>query len=147
MRFASADDVWLMGQNYWFDGGYSIGTPVLGMCLTISTIGNVTADYELRTPVVYDDRIQGNGAAQVIIADNVILTGNLTVHGSSIYKPCWVAGKVDRTTLNSLATNGRYGFTDTRVSGYSAGVQYILVGSNPARDAHYILNVSNQASL
>ena len=93
-----------------------------GMCLNIYTTGNVTANYELRTPPVYADKIQGNGAAQIMIDHNVIITGNLTANGSSNYKPVWVAGKVDGTTLNSLATNGRYGFTVTRVSGYSAGV-------------------------
>lgn len=147
MRFARSDDVWLMGQHYWFYGGYSSGTPVLGMCLNISTIGTVTANYELRTPLVYADKLQGNGASQVIIDGNVIITGNLTVNGSSNYKPFWEAGKVDGTTLNSLATNGRSGFTVTRVSGYSAGVYYIKFGSNPYNDAHYVINVSNQASV
>ena len=28
MRFGAADDMWPMGQNAWFTGGYSIGTPV-----------------------------------------------------------------------------------------------------------------------
>ena len=57
MRFARSDDVWLMGQHYWFYGGYSSGTPVLGMCLNISTIGTVTANYELRTPLVDADKL------------------------------------------------------------------------------------------
>ena len=73
-------------------------------------------------PLVHDDKIQGNGAAQVIIDDDVIIYGNLLVNGSSNYKPSWVAGKIDGTTLNILATSGRYGFTVTRVTGYSAGV-------------------------
>ena len=76
-------------------------------------------------------KIQGNGAAQVIIDDNVIMTGNLVVNGSSKYKPFWVAGKVDGTTSNTLSTNSRYGFTGSRHSGYAAGVYYIIVGSNP----------------
>ena len=43
MRVTVADDVWLMGQNYWSNGGYSIGTPGLSMCLNISVIGSVKA--------------------------------------------------------------------------------------------------------
>ena len=43
MRVTVADNVWLMGQNYWSNGGYSIGTPGLSMCLNISVIGSVKA--------------------------------------------------------------------------------------------------------
>ena len=83
----------------------------------------------------------------ITVADNVISTGNLVVNGSSKYKPFWVAGKVDGTNLNTLSTNGRYGFTVTRDSGYATGVYHINVGSKPCKDAHYIINVHNHSSL
>ena len=42
VRFAAASDMWLRGQNSWFNTCYSIGTPGKGMCLNIATDGNVT---------------------------------------------------------------------------------------------------------
>ena len=41
MRFALADDMWHMGQKYWGHGGFSIGTPVRGMCFNIGVNGSV----------------------------------------------------------------------------------------------------------
>ena len=76
VRSSNADDMWLMGQTSWFNGGYSIGTPGLGMCLNIPAFGSVKAPYKIITPLIYTDRILGNGAAQITIDDNVILTGN-----------------------------------------------------------------------
>ena len=35
MRFTAAGDMWLMGQNSWFNSGYSIGMLVKGMCLNV----------------------------------------------------------------------------------------------------------------
>ena len=93
------------------------------------------------------DRIKASTLEYITIDDHVTITGNLIVNGSSTYKPCWVAGKVDGSSLNTLSTNRRYGFTVSKVSGYAAGVYYINCGSNPCNDAHYIINVSNQASL
>ena len=40
-RNTNAGDVWACGVNSWFLGGYSIGTPILGNCLTINSDGNV----------------------------------------------------------------------------------------------------------
>ena len=95
MRFCIADDMWLMGQNSWFNGGYSIETPVLGMCFNISVTGVVTAHYKLLTPISQVDTIRGNGATQVTIDDDVIITGNLVLTGGLNYKPFWLAGKVN----------------------------------------------------
>ena len=49
IRSSTADEMWLMGNNYLLNGGYSIGTPVLGMCLNISGIGSVKAPYKILT--------------------------------------------------------------------------------------------------
>jgi hypothetical protein len=35
-----AGDMWLMGHNSWYNSGYSIGTPVIGVCLNIADNGN-----------------------------------------------------------------------------------------------------------
>ena len=110
MRFGSADDMWLMGVNCCSCAGYSIGTPGLGMCSDIFTIGNVTARYELRTPLVHTDKIQGNGAAQVTIDDNVIIPCNLITTGiitASNSNPYWVAMKISASG-GVLTNTGRY---------------------------------------
>ena len=59
--------------------------------------------------------MRGNGATQITLDD----------------KPFWVAGKVDGQNLSTISTNGRYGFTVARASGYAVGVYYISFGSNP----------------
>ena len=147
MRITTPGDMWVCGVNCWGRAGYTHGTPVLNSCLNISDAGAITADYKLMTPLLYDNTMTGNGDTQVTLEDNVISTGNLVVHGSSNNKPFWVAGKVDGTSVTTLSTNGRYGSTVSRASGYAAGVYYINVGSNPYNDAHYMISVSNQASL
>ena len=76
LRATVAGDMWVGGLNCWGLAGYSIGTTVLGNGLTISSIGPVKAPYKIITPLIYTDRILGNGAAQLTIDDNVILTGN-----------------------------------------------------------------------
>ena len=68
--------MWVGGLNCWGLAGYSIGTTVLGNGLNISSIGPVKAPYKIITPLIYTDKILGNGAAQVTIDDHVILTGN-----------------------------------------------------------------------
>ena len=86
MRFGLADDMWLMGQNYWFNGGYSIGTPVLGMCFNIGITGIIRAAYKMKSPELMNDIIRGNGANQITIDDNVIITGTTIIHGNSIMR-------------------------------------------------------------
>ena len=140
--------MWACGANVCTRVGFTIGTPILNSCLNIYDAGTITADYRIMTPLLYYNTMIGNGDTQITIADHVVITGNLVVNGSSKYKPCWVAGKVDGTNLTTLSANGKYVFSVTRPSEYAAaGVYYIHVGSNPYKDAHYIINVSNQASL
>ena len=71
------------------------GTPVLNNCLTINNMGNVNIPYDTKPPEVIVDRIKASTLEYITIDDNVTSTGNLVVNGSSNYKPCWVAGKVD----------------------------------------------------
>ena len=144
LRTTVAGDVWVCGINCWGCGGYTFGTPVLNSCLTINGMGNVNIPYDIKTPEIMVDRIKASTLEYMTIDDNVISAGNLVVNGSSNYEPCWVAGKVDGTNLNTLPTKGISGFTVSRASGYAAGVYYINFGRNPYDDA---INVSNQESL
>ena len=123
--------MWVCGIKCWGDTGYTFGTPVLNNCLHIHNMGNVNIPYAIQTPEIMVDRIKASTLEYITIADNVEINGNLVVHGSSNYKHCWVAGKLDATKLNTLPTNGRYGFTVTRHSGYAAGVYDIPVFGNP----------------
>ena len=74
--------------------GYSIGTPVLTSCLKINDSGNVSADYNLKAPVIQTDIIRATVADHTTVDDNVILTGNLVLNGRFNYNPSWVAGKL-----------------------------------------------------
>ena len=141
MRFGIADDMWLMGQNSWFNGGYSIGTPVLGMCFNIGVTGVVTAPYKLLTPIMQVDTIRGNGATQVTIDDDVIITGNLVLTGGLNYKPFWLAGKVNGNGVIQ-SSKWRYTYTCTR---NSLGLFTIIPSvSSPFTDTYYIVNNSCQ---
>ena len=73
MRFTTAGDSWLMGQNSSFSSGYSIGTPVKGMCLNIVTDGNITIHYVLETPGIMSDIIRALTAEQITIDDIVTI--------------------------------------------------------------------------
>ena len=142
MRFAIADDMWHMGQKYWCYGGYSIGTPVLGMCLNISTIGNVSARYELRIPLVHVDNIQGNGDTQVTIDDNVIITGNLTTTGTitaSNSNPFYLAGRV-ASNGSSLGSKGKICFSASRSS---VGV-YVVTPNTAVGNTYYSVSLTCQ---
>ena len=90
-----ASDVWVCGVHRWGNTGYTFGTPVLNNCLTINNMGNVNIPYDTKPPEVIVDRIKASTLEYITIDDNVTSTGNLVVNGSSNYKPCWVAGKVD----------------------------------------------------
>ena len=84
IRFVVADDMWLMGGNSWFNNGYSIGTPVLGMCFNLGVTGSTTAPYKIQTPGINVDIIRGHVADQITIDDDVIITGNTTITSNSI---------------------------------------------------------------
>ena len=77
----------------------------------------------------------------ITLEDDVLITGNLVVNGSSNYKPYWIAGKVN-TNGSILATKGRYAFTCSR-----AGVGLYTItpnGSTPFSDTNSIVNLSCQ---
>ena len=93
-RSTVAGDMWVSGVNIWNRVGSNIGTPVLNSCLNISDSGAATADVKLRTPLIQTDIIRGNGADQVTIDADVIITGNLVLNRSFEYKPLWLAGTV-----------------------------------------------------
>ena len=67
MRFSLADGMWLMGPNSWFNGGYSIGTPVLGMCFNIGSTGAVRIPYTLKT---IENMINILKAETIIVVEN-----------------------------------------------------------------------------
>ena len=71
MISSTAHDMWLMGQTYWLNGGYSIGTPVLGMCLNISDIGSVKAPYKILTPLIDTNKLIAFGATEIALEDHV----------------------------------------------------------------------------
>jgi hypothetical protein len=114
---------------------------------------------------VLTNKILGNGANEGTIDDNLKVTGalscdgnlqaanmeatgilnvqgNLTV-GGSMPRPFWVAGKVDGNKMSVLKSNGRYGFTATRPSGFGTGV-YEITFDTPAPDAHYVISIDQQ---
>ena len=82
LRATVAGDMWVGGLNCWGLAGDSIGTVVIGNCLNISNVGTVKAPYKMKTPLIYTDKIIGNGATQVTIDDDVIITGNLHITGT-----------------------------------------------------------------
>ena len=92
MRSTLADDMWLVGQKYWLNGGYSIGIHVLGMCLNISTVGSVKAPYKILTPLSYTNKLIAFGATEITLEDNVNITGvsDMVGHvfiGGTLFKP------------------------------------------------------------
>ena len=104
---------------------YKLASPILQSDIIRGYLANqITIDdnviiidnHRLITPLLYATKIKASNATVITIEDDVNVTGNLVLYGSLKYIPCWVAGKVDGTNLNSLSTNGRYGFTVTRSS-------------------------------
>ena len=79
MRFGLADDMWLMGQNSLYNGGNSIGTPVVGMCFNIGVDGNVNIPNDIKPYEIMVDSIKGIVGEQVIINGNVIIIGSTTI--------------------------------------------------------------------
>ena len=91
---------------------------------------------------VETNNISSNGASQVTVNDNLVVTGNLTVNGSLInYKPFWAAGRVNGTNLSILKSNGRYGFTVTRAPDFPTGV-YKITFNTAAPDANYVISLA-----
>ena len=91
--------MWLMGQIDWYNGGYSIGTPVLGMCLNIANNGNITIPYNLKTPASHVDIISGTTSDYILLDDNVLVTGYLNSARS------WDSGS---GSINLVDTTAKY---------------------------------------
>ena len=146
LRSTVAGDMWVCGINCWSRTGYNIGSPILNSCLNIFDTGTITTDYKIRTPLLMTDTIRGNGANQITIDDNVIITGNFVLNGSFNYKHFWVAGNIDGSNLIISGSKGRYPFTISRPAGYSVRVYYINCGTNPCSDANYVINITLQTN-
>ena len=80
-----AGDMWVDGANCFAKAGYSIGTPVLNACLNISSDGNVTIPYIVKTSEIMVDTIRGMVADQVTLDDSVVITSNHVLNGSFNY--------------------------------------------------------------
>jgi hypothetical protein len=107
MRFAAASDMWLMGQNSWFNTCYSIGTPGTGMCLSIATDGNVTMPYVVKASEIMVDITRALTVEQITIDDNVSISRSLVVNGVFNYSSSNVAytAPVD-SNLGQIFLNG-----------------------------------------
>jgi hypothetical protein len=90
---------------------------------------------------VATNTIIGNGANEITIADNLVVTGDLTVQGSINYNPFWVSSRVNGSTLQVLKSNGKYGFTVTRPADFPTGV-YGIAFDTPAPDANYVISLA-----
>ena len=78
-RNTDAGDVWVCGVNSWFLGGYIIGTPVVGNCLTINSAGNVGISYGIKTPEIMVNTVKALSAEYLTIDDGLLITGDLSL--------------------------------------------------------------------
>jgi hypothetical protein len=117
---------------------------------------------------VLTNQVRANGASQVTVNDHLNVTGNTTLEGTltcgditadnllgnaaiqiqnyintsiSNYNPFWVSGRVNGTTLQILKSNGKYGFTVTRPSGFATGV-YRIAFNTATPDANYVISLA-----
>ena len=83
----------------------------------------------------------GLTVAQGVAAQTIFCQGNLSVLGDVVgWSPFFCAGVVDGTTLNTLASQGRVGFTVQRMPNYAAGVYRIFYNSpHPAGDNYTVM--------
>ena len=117
LRITDAGDMWVSGVNRWSRVGFNIGTTVLGSCLNISNAGTISATYKLITPLLYSDILRANGATQITLDDNVIITGNLTIGRIYKYQNTHTASQTAGATRLTIAQllNGIYEITQTAV--------------------------------
>ena len=108
---------------------------------SMHSIGEISTDALVRT-----DELRGLVAEAVTIRDNVVITGDLTVQGSSnTANPYWVAGRVRAADQAVLNSKGRYSFTVSRAPGYSTGV-FLVEWSEPHPDgANLVAVLSGEA--
>jgi hypothetical protein len=102
----------------------------------VGTIGTLVAGDAVPT-----NTILGNGANEKTIADNLVVTRDLAVHGTiTTSNPFWVAGQVNGTSLSEFKSRGRYGFTVSRPAGFGTCV-YNVGFDTPAPDASDVVYV------
>ena len=84
------------------------------------------------------DLFRASNATVITLQDDVTITGNLVVNGSSNYKPYWLAGKVNSSGVLQVS-KGRSSFTSSRVS---AGLYTITPPTtNPFDGTNYVVNL------
>jgi hypothetical protein len=151
MRANDAGDMWVAGLNSWATNGYTIGTTGTGACLNIRDDGVVDVPFVFTTQELMTDTIRAQTAEFINIADNVVITGSLTVNGildagaTVVSNPFWVAGKVNGNNLDVINSAGRYGYTVSRPATFPTGV-YKITFDYAYTHSHYIINTTNQAT-
>ena len=86
--------------------------------------------------------VRANGASQVTVNDNLVVTGNVTINGSLInYKPFWIAGMV-HLNANVVVTRGQVTFTCTREA---AGNYRVTFATTHPNGANYIIELTDTA--
>ena len=98
--------------------------------------GNLDIGFNLTCGDIIANGIYGTAAIQIQSNINTAISN---------YNPFWAAGRVNGTNLSILKSNGKYGFTVTRPSGFPNGV-YGISFNTPAPDANYIINLTQIAS-
>jgi hypothetical protein len=114
-----------------------------GAELTTNTIRATDTDQ-----ITIDDNVKLTGAVSCdgnLQAVNIEATGNLSVLGNltvtgSMTSPFWCSGVINGSTMSILNSNGRYGFTVVRPSGFPTGV-YRITFDTPAPDANYVITM------
>jgi hypothetical protein len=110
---------------------FSIVTPVGGTNLLRSSI---LKGVRVNSPITL-------GADTDFVLDFGLDTAAL----ANVFKPFWVAGRVDGSTMTILSSRGRYGFNIARVSGYPIGVINIAFDT-PTPDHNYVVNLTMEST-
>ena len=110
-----------------------------------SNLGTVTVDTLTANVELVADTMRARAANELTIADNLVVTGNLTVNGSSI-NPYFVNGYVSGNALTFSDRGGQTTVTVTRASGYASGVYEISMSSPHPRGASYVIQATPRYS-
>jgi len=98
--------------------------------------GNLEVGFNLTCGDIIANGIYGTAATQIQSNINTAISN---------YNPFWVAGRIDDTDLSILKSNGKYGFTVTRPSGFPTGV-FQITFDTPAPDANYVISLTQIGS-
>jgi hypothetical protein len=145
LRANDAGDMWVAGLNCWATNGYTIGTTGTGACLNIRDDGVVDVPFVFTTQELMTDTIRAQTAEFINIADNVVITGSLTVNGilesgaTVVHNPFWVAGKVS-STGSVLSNLGKFYMTASKTG--TGTYQITPPTNNPFPNADYIVNIT-----